>query len=253
MISPHMKFRLHKLSDGNVADARADEALIGLAARGQAWASAWHAAQGLVVPRTYLRSPSFEVARQQLQAIGWPVDVRHSGGGVVPQGPGIINMSLAFPVTGKPLDHSDSAYLLLCRLIAQALDVYGISTRTQAVEGSFCDGRYNLATGPLSHARKVAGTAQVWRRPVDALTEQTRQVVLVHAVILAEVDVCRLTDHANLLERLLGHDKHYRAESTASLHTCAKRGLPEQGFTAALARELERQVAMSGLAQEAPS
>src|SRR3546814_11147898 len=84
--------------------------------------------------------------------------------GIVPQGPGIVNVSLAYAVQGKPLDHSDEAYLLICRIIAQALEEHGVDAHTQAVDGSFCDGRYNLAVGAGQEARKIAGTAHVWRR-----------------------------------------------------------------------------------------
>src|SRR3546814_1729838 len=56
--------------------------------------------------------------------------------GIVPQGPGIVNVSLAYAVQGKPLDHSDEAYLLICRIIAQALEEHGVDAHTQAVDRS---------------------------------------------------------------------------------------------------------------------
>src|SRR5690606_11267187 len=148
-------------------------------------ASVWEAEQGLVVPRTYRRYAGFEQACQQTEQAGWPVTVRQSGGGIVPQGPGIINLSLAYPVHGKPLDHSDVAYQLICGLISRSLQNLGIEAHPQAVEGSFCDGRYNLAVGHGAQARKIAGTAQMWRRHPAAETGSEQQIVLVHALILA--------------------------------------------------------------------
>src|SRR5690606_16757236 len=104
----------HLLTD----DVRCAEALLTLAAKGQRAASLWNTAQGLVVPRTYLRSPQFATVSEQFKLAGWPVTVRHSGGGIVPQGPGVINLSPAYAVKGKPLDHADTAYALICDIIS---------------------------------------------------------------------------------------------------------------------------------------
>src|SRR3546814_21024795 len=71
----------------------------------------------------------------------------------------------------------------------QALEEHGVDAHTQAVDGSFCDGRYNLAVGAGQEARKIAGTAQVWRRQAVGSAQEHIQVVLVHALILAGVDV----------------------------------------------------------------
>src|SRR5690606_29091006 len=127
-------------------------------------------------------------------------------GGVVPQGPGILNISLAYAVQGKPLDHSDAAYHLLCHVIRQALRTVGIVAHTGAVEGSFCDGRYNLAVGLGADTRKIAGTAQLWRRWTNG-GDRNKQVVLVHALLLTHVDVEAVTGLANRYEAALGSDK----------------------------------------------
>lgn len=242
-----MKFHLQAAAVGVSTDSRADESLIALAATGQPQASIWRTAQGLVVPRTYTRSEAFEAVRQQFAQDGWPVNVRHSGGGVVPQGDGIINLSLAYAVQGKPLDHSDAAYRLICRIISAALLEYGIEARAQAVEGSFCDGRYNLAVGPLSAPRKVVGTAQVWRRQGSA--EAATQVVLVHAIILAATRIDELTSQANRLELALGNSKRYLPCRAASLDSCGTHGLAGDMFTAALLTSLEQQVTAADLAE----
>lgn len=200
-----------------VPDPRFDESLIALAAEQGPCACIWQAPQGLVVPRTYQRHARFGVACADFAGQGWPVTVRQSGGGIVPQGPGIVNASLAYAREGKPLDHSDEAYRLLCQLISAALAQYGIVSQPQAVEGSFCDGRYNLAVGTGPGARKVAGTAQVWRRRKMDGTAPT-QIVLVHALILAAVDVDVVTAQANGFEVAIGSGKRYHADRMASLH-----------------------------------
>ncbi|MBV6273137.1 lipoate--protein ligase family protein [Alcaligenaceae bacterium CGII-47] len=194
-----------------------DSDLIPLAARHGPVARIWMTNTGLIVPRTYTRWPHFEDVCAAFAKNGWPITVRLSGGGVVPQGPGILNLSLAFPAQGRPMDHSEAAYLLICRIIQTALMTFGIETHAQAVEGSFCDGRFNLAVD--EPARKVAGTAQVWRQipagPASA------QVGLVHALILAHVNPDLLTEQANRLEAALGNPRRYLASRIASLDTLA--------------------------------
>lgn len=202
-------------------DTHDDEDLIPLAMRLGSVARIWTAEQGLVVPRTYARWSAFEATRTALAAQGWPITVRLSGGGVVPQGPGILNLSLAFPAQGRPMDHSEAAYLLICRIIRAALAPLGITARAQAVEGSFCDGRFNLAVG--EPGRKVVGTAQVWRHmPVNPpASPPGSQVGLVHALILAQVNPAELTQRANQLEGALGSSRRYLASRIASLDQLA--------------------------------
>src|SRR3546814_5101578 len=91
----------------------------------------WEADQSLVVPRTYRRHPPFAQACGQFARRGWPVAVRLSGGGLVPQGPGIVNLSMAYAAKGVPLDHSDAAYQSICTVIARALNEFGIMTQAQ--------------------------------------------------------------------------------------------------------------------------
>ncbi len=238
-----MPFQLLSAPAEPPRDARFDESLIALAAQNGPTACIWESAQGLVVPRTYQRFEPFAAACASFAGQGWPVAVRQSGGGIVPQGPGIINLSLAYTAPGKPLDHSDEAYLLICRVISQALREHGIASHHQAVEGSFCDGRYNLAVGHAHAARKIAGTAQLWRRHAVGNVQGSPQIVLVHAVILAAVDTEALTARANRFELALGNHKRYRSDRIASLDTL--RNTPGEAagpFIPALKNSLERQI-----------
>jgi lipoate-protein ligase A len=173
----------------------------------------WQSPAGLVVPRTYAARPGFAAVQAGFAARGCPVHVRQSGGGVVPQGPGILNLSLAQAFAGRPLDHSEAFYRQICTLISDALASFGIDSHTQAVEGSFCDGRYNLAI--LEPARKVVGTAQVWRLIPGHAPD--RHVGLVHALILAQCDPDELTARANALETALGTARRYDADRIATL------------------------------------
>lgn len=199
-------------------DTRFDESLMQHAAINGPVACIWQTAQGLVVPRTYLRAASFENTCTDFAAQGWPITVRHSGGGVVPQGPGILNVSMAYTVEGPPLDHSDAAYLRLCEIMQHAISEFGIDAHPRAVLGSFCDGRFNLASGEGHNRQKIAGTAQLWRRQPKPDGERV-QVVLVHGLLLVATDIHAVTERANALENALGNSRRYLTERARSLHT----------------------------------
>ena len=133
--------------------------------------------------------------------------VRASGGGVVPLGPGVLNLSLVWRAVRAAPCETDAIYRELCGELTRALARLGIDAAPRAVSGAFCDGRFNLAAG----GRKLAGTAQSWRRIAG------QAVVLAHAVIVVDADPRVLTDAANAFERDLGAGRHYRAEALTSV------------------------------------
>lgn len=182
-------------------------------------ACAWAAQPALVVPRSYVQLPGFKHASAQMVRGGTPVFVRPSGGGLVPQGPGIINLSLVYPLPDGRPPAVDTLYLHLCGILQQALSDLGIHTHWQAVQGSFCDGRFNLAVGSGAQARKIAGTAQYWRLrgSRDPARTASRYDVLAHAVLLVAPDLEGVHDQANRFERLLGSGRCYAPEKTASI------------------------------------
>ena len=245
-----MRFKTLTFPSDYRQSARFDESLISEAARNGPIASVWQAEQGMVVPRTYRNHEGFDAACQAFAEQGWPITVRLSGGGIVPQGPGIINLSLAYAVDGPPMAHSDCAYQLICTIVQRALEEHHIATHTGAVSGSFCDGRYNLVHGNSQAEKKVAGTAQLWRRiklpDVDAQGNQPApiaQIVLVHALILADVDVKAVTQRANRFEKAIHHDQQYEPDRMASLHNCQMLpAMPGAEFSTALTRSLLAQL-----------
>ena len=86
-----------------IADALDEEArLLALVAEGDSdfEAMLWTAGQSLVAPRSIGRLPGFERAAKESAQRGWPVALRSSGGGIVPQGPGILNLSLVHVLRG---------------------------------------------------------------------------------------------------------------------------------------------------------
>ncbi len=200
---------LEPLADGIACEAGW---LAGCAATGRAVAHLWRAPPGLVVPRRYTMLPGWPALGPAWQG---RLQVRASGGGVVPQGPGVWNLSLVWPVPAAaaggsaPVD-PEGIYRALSGALAAAVARLGIQAGPQAVPGSFCDGRYNLAVA----GRKLAGTAQAWKRVAG------RPLVLAHAVIVVAADPHALTEQANALEEALGTPVRYRAQVLTSI-ACA--------------------------------
>lgn len=192
------------LADGIAAEA---EWMASAAATGRAAAHLWRGEPGLVVPRSCTNLPGWPAVAKAHRVL-----VRASGGGVVPQGPGLLNLSLVWrtdtnAVAGGAPSGTEAIYRAMCDMLADALARLGIAAAPQAVEGSFCDGRFNLAVA----GRKLVGTAQSWRRVAGT------PVVLAHAVIVVDADPQALTEAANAFERDLGSGRRYRAEALTSV------------------------------------
>lgn len=169
----------------------------------------------LVVTRREARMANFTAASAVLAAEGWPVVVRSSGGACVPQGPGMINLSLIHPrIKGWTLEHG---YLLLCDLLNRLLRSYGIEAETGEVPGSFCDGRYNLQSG----GKKLVGTAQRW-----AGGNRTQAAVLAHACLLVDLDLVEVTDRINQLYRLCNHPQRFEPAACTTLRLAQQPSSP---------------------------
>jgi lipoate-protein ligase A len=189
------------LADGITREA---EWMAGAAQQDRALAHLWQGRPGWVVPRSITTLPAWGPVRARR---GAALQVRSSGGGLVPQGPGLWNLSLAWPAGSATPADMHAIYAALCEALAAAFARLGVVGTPQAVQGSFCDGRWNLAV----QGRKLAGTAQAWRR-IGA-----RQVVLAHALIVVGADPAQLAERANALECELGRGRPYRAAALTSL------------------------------------
>jgi lipoate-protein ligase A len=200
----------------------------------------WSAPTGLVAPRRCGALPGWAAAAAD-PAHG-EVQVRASGGGLVPQGPGVWNLSLIWPAPSAAPSGTDAIYRALCDALTGAFARLGIEASAQAVEGSFCDGRYNLAVG----GRKLVGTAQAWRRV------QGVPLVLAHAVIVVDADPAALTARANAFEAALGSATRYRADALTSVARAAGSPFNEARTLAVLAETFARVVAPRVFPTETP-
>lgn len=204
--------------------------LAGSAALGRASAHLWTAPTGIVVPRRYTTGPGWAAA--VADGRHGEVQVRASGGGLVPQGPGVWNLSLAWPAPGAVPTGTEAIYRDLCTALAAAFARLGIHASPQPVAGSFCDGRYNLAAG----GAKLVGTAQAWRRVASV------PMVLAHAVIVVSADPVELTARANAFEATLGSPVRYRADALTSVARAAGAADIEARTLTVLAEQLARVV-----------
>ena len=189
------------------------------------WASD---AVGLVCPRAYRTRVSFEEACAQSEAAGWPVHLRRTGGGTVPQGPGVDNLALVFDAP-KGFTIEDG-YKLICGIIQAGFGAAGQALCPGDTPGSFCDGAWNLSVD----GQKMVGTAQRWR-PVGG----GRQRVLAHALILSDDGYVDGSHAVAAFHRTLG-----LGEVVAHAHTSAAAAFGVQVLpSAALCDAAERALA----------
>lgn len=142
----------------------------------------WTTDQCLVAPASLKKLPRYNQACAELEAIGWPVVVRKTGGGVTPQGNGILNVSIAYALDPVETPTIHGVYQMFCAPLLQFLESLGCHANTAFVPGSFCDGEYNIVVDN----RKVMGTAQRWTH-IRAL--ESRQIVFAHALILLDANL----------------------------------------------------------------
>jgi len=234
---PWRLLRLPPLSDPAASLAREDELLAQvLAGKSGPLALISRHPCCLVATRREARWPDFGRARRQLAAEGWPVVVRCSGGSCVPQGPGILNLSLLFsrPVRWRLED----GYRLLTDLLTAWLAGFGLQADTGEVAGAFCDGRYNLRV----NGRKLAGTAQRWTGG-----DHRRRAVLVHACLLVEPDLETVTRQVNRFHALCGRQRRFDPGACTSLRECLQ-GTATGGSLVAEAEERLAALLEAGLA-----
>ncbi|MFK7890348.1 MAG: hypothetical protein AB8B63_05995 [Granulosicoccus sp.] len=179
----------------------------------------WHTDQCLVVPLSMANRSSHSEACQQMQASGWPVVVRRTGGGVTPQGPGIVNVAVAYAPDPVESPTVQGVYEFFCTPPVRALKQVGLDAGTSSVRGSFCDGKYNVVVAE----RKVMGTAQRWTR---IRSTHVRRVVFAHALILLDADISAAADAINRFYRISGVDCSIRDVVHENVFSLAR----EQGF-----------------------
>ena len=111
----------------------------------------------------------------------------------------------------------------------------GIAAEATPVQGSFCDGDYNLAV----EGRKIVGTAQRWRG----------RTCLIHALLLTDLDLAPAVAALADFSADLGHAKVFRDDVHCRLADLLK---TEQDPTQAAVDALWQAVSEAGYAPFAP-
>lgn len=177
----------------------------------------------LVCPAAFRRKPGFDPAARNSSARCWPLYLRPTGGGVVPQGPGVLNLALTF-TAGRDFG-IEAGYRLITDVIRAALGPVGPRLATGPTQDSFCDGSWNLSVA----GRKLVGTAQRIR-PAGGGARR----ILAHALILVEGDLAPGVATVNGLHADLG-----LPPVTAHAHTTLAAALgPDAPDPLQLARDL---------------
>ena len=178
------------------ADIAAEMALLdaALAVPDQPILRLWRTHRCLVVTPLSAHRPHFQTAADASAARGWPVVVRRTGGGPVPQGPQTLSISLATAHARAAAPGIDATFRYFAGWICDALRACGLAPEIGEIESSCCAGRYDIAIG----SRKIIGIAQ--RRRQGKHGDDLLTAVLVHAMLWFEGD---LTEGIDALERFL--------------------------------------------------
>lgn len=187
----------------------------------------WTASErSLVCPRAFGAKVGYGEGAAASASSGWPVFQRPTGGGVVPQGPMVVNLALAFDApSGFKIE---DGYRLLVNVIRSGLGSYGDRLGVSDTPDSFCDGAWNLTVG----GRKLIGTAQRWRP-----SNHSPARVLAHAMILIRDEITPATQAVSTLHNALGlapvrADAHTSLEQAFGLRSLPVVAIQDAGLDA---------------------
>jgi lipoate-protein ligase A len=186
----------------------------------------WRTSPCLVVTSLLAQRPEFGAAAEASAKRGWPVVVRRTGGGPVPQTAGTLNVSLAYATPRDQTPGIDAAFRHFADAMLSALQSCGVTAVVGEIEGSCCPGRYDIAIG----TKKIIGIAQ--RRRQGAKDGALLSAVLVHAMVWVEGE---LNPEIDQLERFLdraGARTTFRREVMGTLQAIS--GVSADAFEAAL-------------------
>lgn len=170
----------------------------------------WETEPCLVAPGAMRRHSRFDHARAVLEAAGWPVHLRTTGGDVTPQGPGIVNVSLVWCVAADGTPAIAATYDALCAPILDTLAHFGLSGSRGFLPGAFCDGAHNINIS----GKKFAGTAQRWKR---SRVDERDFAVLAHALLLIEPPAPDAIAALNAFYDACGMSKRVRSSAHTGL------------------------------------
>src|SRR3569623_1181336 len=96
----------------------------------------WRTTPCLVVTSLLAHRPGFAASAEASAQRGWPVIVRRTGGGPVPQTKGTLNVSLAYATAREEAPGSDAAFQHFADAMLAALRRCGVDAAVGEIEGS---------------------------------------------------------------------------------------------------------------------
>ncbi|MFC6334526.1 biotin/lipoate A/B protein ligase family protein [Paenibacillus septentrionalis] len=141
-----------------------DELLCKQAASSQATiCHIWLHPNAFVLGQRDYRLPLAKQAMEWLRTNNFLPVIRHSGGAAVPLDPGVVNLSLIFPIRETSFHHD---FTMMVQLIQEALAFTGLSVDVGEINGAYCPGDFDLSI----NGKKFCGIAQ--RRQLRAFSVQ---------------------------------------------------------------------------------
>lgn len=170
---------------------------------------------GIGVSRKDVQGDRAENAKNALLQLGIDVVVRQTGGTAVPQGQGVLHVSMILPRTQQAVS-TDAYYRILCDPLLEWLataQLYGV---TGELPGSYCDGSYNILVG----GKKLVGTAQAWRGGLAGMASRQPGYILAHACLVVDTDLKKSVAAMNTFYRIAGDAYRVQLETATTLKEC---------------------------------
>ena len=197
----------------------------------------WRCQPALLVTRSETRLPHFDDAAAEMQAAGWPVLLRKSGGGACPAGLGTVQVSVI--EAAAPGATMNVKYAALAELIQGTLRSYQIVSQTGFVAGAYCPGSYDLAVD----GKKIAGMSQYWFRNCCGI-----RCVVTAASINVEEPPNVLAGVVNQFYSSAGSPLHCQAAALTNMRLCGRMAhLTDPDLPAAVMHQLGSGADMLGV------
>lgn len=169
----------------------------------------WRCQPALLVTRSETRLPRFAYAAAEMQAAGWPVLLRQSGGGACPVGSETVQVSMI--EAASPGATMIAKYGALSKFIQDTLCFFQIASRTGPVTGAYCPGNYDLAV----QGKKIAGMSQHWFRNRCGI-----RCIVTAASINVDEPTDALADAINHFYRSAGSALRCQADVLTNMRLC---------------------------------
>jgi octanoyl-[GcvH]:protein N-octanoyltransferase len=168
----------------------------------------WQTNEATLVLPSSTKWPQSDCLKKGIQAEGWQLLSRQTGGAPVPQCKGIINLSHLYLWPDTQPYSIKLAYENLCTVLIAFFAKFSLTSETHPTPFSYCDGEYNLNI----NGKKIVGTAL---RVINK--KEGGRIILAQAFILIDVLLEELIKPVNLCYQLSDRGESVLASAHTSL------------------------------------